>query len=276
MWTDDLITLGYLFPGGSAPRALTRFQRHAQRTYRKTAAGASLSETPVYTGPEDGAPHPAALDEIARWLRNGYRLPLGYFPLSKISTWGSLRQDMASAWIALTAEIATLGGSIGGPYGDTKRPLMKAISVGASKFSFHVCGRAVDLNQGNSSYFPAREMQGTRTFWRIWCKTADQTGAQGSQIAGAEYHCFATHSDLPLRAGYYLDLTAAIERGGNFERIAAQNGWEHDSRRSEWWHYQWVPEKQKTFQDECELIGISEQQLRAGGYGDADLDHPPG
>ncbi len=145
--------------------------------------------------------------------------------------------------------IDALGGTIDGPYGDTKRPLMKSISSGASKFSFHICGRAVDLNQGNPRYVVVREPQGSRLWWRIYCKTPQ---------------------------GQRLDLTAEIEREGLFERIPAQNGWEQDARKKEWWHFQWVPGKQKTFQDECELVGITEQQLRAFGYTYADLDHVPG
>jgi hypothetical protein len=137
-----------------------------------------------------------------------------------------------------------VNGLVDGPYGDTKWPLMQTISSGASKFSFHICGRAIDLNQGNPRYRVVAEPQGTRTWWRIYC---------GS-----------------------LDLTAEIERDGLFERIAAQRGFEQTARKREWWHFQWVPDKQTTFQDECELIGITEQQLRGAGYSDADLDHPPG
>jgi hypothetical protein len=276
MWTDDLITLGYLVPGGSPARALARFQRRALTTYRKTSAGESVSETPVYSGPADGLPHPETLAEMARWIGLGYRVPLGYFALTPIENWGRLRSDMARAWIALMPRIAALGGSIGGPYGDTKRPLMKTISPGASKFSFHICGRAVDLNQGNRAYYPSRETQGSQTLWRIWCRCADQSGAQGERVSGVEYHNFVAHNDIPLPEGYYFDLTAAIERGGLFERIPAQSNWTREYQASEWWHFQWVPEKQKTFQDECELAGISEPQLLEAGYSDADLDHQPG
>ena len=182
---------------------------------------------------------------------------------------------MAQAWLDLAARIKELGGTIDGPYGDTKRPLMTAISAGASKFSFHVCGRAVDLNQGQKRYFIAREPRAGQDFWRIYCRTADQTGAQGRKF-DASFYAFATHRDRPLPPGYYLDLTAEIERAGLFEPIHAQQGWEQNSRKAEWWHFQWLPQKQATFQDECELIGITEAQLRASGYNDADLDHPPG
>jgi hypothetical protein len=275
---DDLITLGYLQPGEPEARALQRFQRHAMRTYRKTAAGERREETPVYAGPEDGVAHPETLAEIARWLAAGFRLPLAYFSIAKVGAWGALRQDVAQAWLDLAARITELGGTIDGPYGDTKRPLMTSISTGASKFTFHVCGRAVDLNQGQKRYFVAREPRGEQTFWRIYCRTADQTGAQGRKFdaGSASFYGFAAHRELPLPRGYYLDLTAEIERAGLFEPIHAQQGWEQNSRKAEWWHFEWTPQKQATFQDESELIGITEAQLRASGYTDADLDHPPG
>ncbi len=275
---DDLITLGYLHAGIAEARALLQFQRHAKRTYRKTAAGVRSQETPVYAGPEDGVAHPETLAEIARWLASGFRLPLAYFPMAKVGEWGALRQDVAQAWLDLAARIRDLGGTIDGPYGDTKRPLMTAISTGASKFSFHICGRAVDLNQGQKRYFIAHEPRGEQTFWRIYCRTADQTGAQGRKFdaGSASFYGFAAHREYPSPAGYYLDLTAEIERASLFESIHAQQGWEKDSRKAEWWHFQWLPSKQATFQDECELMGITEAQLRASGYTDADLDHPPG
>jgi len=279
MWNDDLITLGYLEPSGSPTRALIRFQRHAKRRYRKSSLGESIQETPVYTGPEDGIAHQATLDEILRWIQKGYRLPLGYFKLAKIETWGELREDVAAAWLTLIPKIQQLGATIDGPYGDTKRPLMKTISVGASKYSFHIPGRAVDLNQGlgNIRYFVVPEPVGSEMWWRIYCKTGDQSGAQGVKLDPAlEYHNFYTRQNAPIPEGYYLDLTAAISKGGLFERIRAQQGWQQDTRQSEWWHFQWTPNKQKTFQDECELAGISEAQLRAAGYQDADLDHSPG
>ena len=278
MLADDLITLGYLQPGGPEARALQRFQRHAKRIYRKTAASGRSEETPLYAGPEDGLAHPETLAEIARWLAAGFRLPLAYFPIVKVGEWGALRQDVAQAWLDLALRIKELGGTIDGPYGDTKRPLMKSISTGASKFTFHVCGRAVDLNQGQRRYFIAREPRGEQTFWRIYCRTADQTGAQGRKFdaGSASIYGFAAHREFPLPAGYYLDLTAEIERGGLFEPIRAQQGWEQNSRKAEWWHFQWLLQKQVTFQDECELIGITEGQLRAAGYDDADLDHAPG
>ena len=102
MLNADLITLGYLEPGGSVARALARFQRHAKQIYRKTAAGEPAEDIPGYTGPEDGVAHQATLDEIARWLQKGFRVPLGYFKLAEVGSWGALREDAASAWVKPT------------------------------------------------------------------------------------------------------------------------------------------------------------------------------
>jgi len=282
MLSQDLTTLGYLAPDGDARRSLIRFQRRAKTKYRKTASGQPVEESPVYTGPVTGlvsgtAPQ-STLDEIARWLQAGYRIPLGYFGLLKVANWGALRSDVADWWNASIPRIAALGATIDGPYGDTKRPLMNAISDGASKYSFHICGRAVDLNQGEPRYYVVHEPRGAESWWRIYCKTQDQTGTQGELLAAgalAVYH-FWNNQESPIPAGYYFDLTAELEGGEQFERIRSQEGWQQDTRRAEWWHYQWVPDQQATFQDEAELIGITESELRAFGYADADLDHVPG
>ena len=276
MLDEDLITLGYLMKGGEPARALARFQRHAKRVYRRTALGETMEETPVYSGPQDGIAHPDTLVEIARWVEKGFRLPLGYFRFEALEAWGWLRSDAAAAWLAMGARIGELGGTIDGPYGDTRRTLMETPPDGASRFSFHICGRAVDLNQGRTAYHVAKEPQDGRMWWRIYCRTADQSGGQGRRFADVIAYSFWNKKDFALPAGYYLDLTGEIEGGGCFERIAAEQGWEEDSRRSEWWHFQWRPVKQKTFQDECELIGITGEELRKAGYSDADLDHPPG
>jgi len=87
---------------------------------------------------------------------------------------------------------------------------------------------------------------------------------------------FYEKKSLKLPAGYYVDLTAEIENGGKFERIQAQSGWENAYNKSEWWHFQYLLDKQHTFEDECELVGISEKDLKSAGYSDGDLDHRPG
>jgi hypothetical protein len=63
----------------------------------------------------------------------------------------------------------------------------------------------------------------------------------------------------------------------HFERIPAQRRWVATSDAgSEWWHYHYTVEKQPTFLDECELVGISEHRLIAAGYSIAEMDRRPG
>jgi hypothetical protein len=68
--------------------------------------------------------------------------------------------------------------------------------------------------------------------------------------------------------GYYIDLTEMItappnepELKGLFEAIPARKGWEGESTKREWWHFQYIPGKQETFLDEMELIGKGEADL---------------
>jgi hypothetical protein len=283
----ELEKLGYLGPGGNEGHALKRFQRRAMTQTRMIKGGGGLCATPTYVGPPTGKLDQSTWDEIQVWLRNGWVAPLGVWGLGKVTGGGTLREDVAQAWNNLINRIQTLGGTIAGPYGDTKRPLMKKIKVGASKFSFHYAGRAIDLNQALANpgklqrYFIVQDPSGSDTYWRLYCKTDDQTGQQGTQMAKGHVTCyrFGDGASYKIPEGYYIDLTAEIERGGLFERIAAQSGWGPSGsayNKSEWWHFQYRPDKEESFQDEVELIGVTEKQLRDIGYTDADLDHPPG
>lgn len=74
-----------------------------------------------------------------------------------------------------------------------------------------------------------------------------------------------------------MDLTKVIESFRTFERIKAQNNWSHNYDKTEWWHFQYCVDKQATFSDELELIGVSESRLRTCGWStDAQLDRKPG
>lgn len=290
----DLIKLGYLptgaddgvFGKGSA-RALLRFQRHAGRVYRMsgaTRAACDVVPTQAFKGTPDGKADAATLAEIKKWLDNKWVLPLGRFKIVKVGDY-SLREDVSTAWQTLVARIKTLGGTIDGPYGDSKRGLGKATKVGASSFSFHIVGRAIDLNQALANprgrrYFIARDPDtaAARDYWRLYCKTVDQEGKQGTLYEKGDVKCqsFNPSATFDIPKGYYIDLTAEIEKNGLFERIPAQGGWDTKYDKTEWWHFQFMPEKQATFQDECELVGISEADLKKAGYTVADMDRRPG
>jgi hypothetical protein len=287
----DLITLGYL-PAGAADgkwgpgskRALTRFKRRARSLYRISTGGqpADCTAANAFQGIVDESVTQPTLDEIAKWLRQSWKAPLGRFSIKGIGN-GKLRQDVADAWIALIASVAGHGGTIEGPYGDTMRPLGKAKKAGASSFSFHIVGRAVDLkqeltNRPNRRYYVAKDVTSGASYWRIYCSTQNQDGSQGSKFAKGkvDYWDFVDQKAINIPEGHYVDLTDEIEKGGLFERIPAQSGWESTYNRAEWWHFQWKPDKQETFQDECELVGISETALRNAGYSELDMDRKPG
>lgn len=289
----DLILLGYLPKGGDdgkwgfgSKRALKRLQRRATNQYRissLTGQAADCGPGDFFQGIANGEINQATLEEIKKWKDKKWKTPLARFQFKDIHS-GKLREDAADEWMKLVTKIKGLGGTIDGPYGDTKRALGKATKAGASSFSFHIVGRAVDLNQSlagppNQRYYIAKEILSTGTFWRIYCKTDKQDGTQGKKYEKDTISCWSFYSkkEYKLPAGQYLDLTAEIESGGKFERIKAQSGWESAYNRSEYWHFQYKVDIQKTFQDECELVGISTKDLNAAGYSDALLeDQKPG
>jgi hypothetical protein len=286
-----LITLGYLPTGaddgrwGSASkRALKRFKRRARTRYRIAggkAADCTFAET--FKGVVDEDVTQGVLDEIVKWKSRLWKAPLGRYVIKGIGN-GTLREDVADAWVALIATVKGRGGTVEGPYGDTQRRLGKAKKTGASSFSFHIVGRAIDLrqeltNNPNRRYFVAKDPRDGKMYWRIYCRTDKQDGTQGKQYAKDElkWWDFLDKKNRSAPEGYYLDLTAEIEKGGLFERIPAQSGWETGPyAKTEWWHYQYTLDKQDTFQDECELAGISETALRNAGYSEADMDRKPG
>jgi hypothetical protein len=157
----DLIKLKYLAAGkddgaysGSTARAVKRFQRYAKRVYRMPGP-ADVSAAEVFSGAATGECDQATAQEIQKWVTEGWVLPVGRIPLREISVpgvaAGRLREDAADEWEAIVALVQGAGGTLSGPYGDTQRNVSRAIaanSAGASSFSFHYCGRAVDINQG--------------------------------------------------------------------------------------------------------------------------------
>jgi hypothetical protein len=287
----SLVTLKYLDPGKDdgvwgpgSKRAMKRFKRRAATSpYRIHAlTGAPADTTTLLKDTVDEHVTDAALAEIQTWLTNNWKAPFGRFKL-KSGSGATLREDVFDAWTTLATSVRGLGGTIDGPYGDTKRRLRKVTKAGASSFSFHIVGRAVDLPQElggppDHRYFVRKDFGSAGNFWRIWCKTLKQDGTQGIEFKKAEatYWSFWGKKEEKIPAGWYVDLTQAVCGGGKFERIKAHSGWEQNTNKSEWWHIQWAPDKQATFEDECELIGISGKDLTNAGYSEADRDRAPG
>jgi hypothetical protein len=276
-------------------RALLRFKRHARRSYRISAVTGLPDDVPphsCFTGECDLDLGEPTIREILQWLGRGWKLPLGRFKLESLAAgdvhapralrWSMLRSDVALEWRKAMRHVEQLGGTLEGPYGDTWRPLGFHHKDGASPRSFHITGRAIDLNQQlahgrKQRYFIVADQREGREYWRIFCRTARQDGSQGRQIRQGAYSCwqFLAVSSAPIPGGYYLDLTEVLGEHG-FERIPARPGWESNYLRTEWWHYHYAPGKQETFLDECELVGISEGDLLRAGYSHEDMDRRPG
>ena len=145
-------------------------------------------------------------------------------------------------------------------------------------------GRAIDLQQELSDprgrrYWVTKAVPAGTGYWRIYCKTDAQDGKQGKAYTRDEikYWDFVERKQHSLPPGvYFLDLTDEIESGGKVECIHAQGGWDTTYNQTERWHFQYVPNKQETFQDEGELVGYSEKDLKNAGYSEADMDRRPG
>lgn len=297
----DLVAIGYLedkdgnkdgYYGGGTKRAVGRFQRHALRPFRMLSdkTRVDLADADLWKGSEDGVVNQDTAKEVRRWIDKKWVTPVGVVPLEDLTQGGKMRNDAKKAWDAIVKSVTDAGGILDGPYGDTLRSLAKTGKVGASSFSLHYSGRAVDINQGfyGKRYFAKKEVVGSDTFWILYCKTDKQDGTQGAEFKKGDFKYFVfwneTEADIP--AGHYIDMTSMIQSSGDFSRIKAQGGWndktavpEKSSRynKTEWWHFFYAKDVQKTFQDELELIGFDEKTIRAKGWKtDAELDHAPG
>ena len=180
------------------------------------------------------------------------------------------------------AQALELGATLAEPYGDTLRGLGFSKKDGTSRTSLHICGRAVDLNQGLAQgyaqrYYLSPEETDEAVHFRLYCRTEKQDGSQGLKYDANEVRNWRAglRGLAFIPAGWYVDLTELLSAFG-FQRVRAQEGWERWDIRSEWWHYCHSVELQETFLDECELIGISERRLERAGYSLEEMDREPG
>jgi hypothetical protein len=298
-------TLGYLgylrpemvtgFPDELTERALVRFKRHASKPYRIAPQGVPEPDLPPserFSGEPDPMLTEQTVLEMRRWIERGWKLPLGRFKFECLADdparasyslrWSFLREDAAKLWKAAVKEAASRGATLAEPYGDTQRPLGYDRKEGVSRTSFHITGRAVDVNQrfaqGRAQrYYLSPEEHNGRMYFRLYCSTVQQNGSQGVLIESGKVPTWRAgqRSASYLPRGYYVDLTELLETV-HFERIPAHEGWEKYDIYSEWWHYQYAVDKQVTFLEECELVGISEKRLLEANYTLDEMDGEPG
>lgn len=137
-----------------------------------------------------------------------------------------------------------------GILGDSWRPMNHTPRPGQGRISWHVCGRAVDINQSflrEGRLELVREDVGGVTYWRVFIKTAEQDGSLGEPLREAPWDLSArtegraaTAEGGKLKAipsGYYVDFTTIAADFG-WERRNALPNWRNSYFDVEWWHFQ--------------------------------------
>ncbi|HXK41729.1 MAG TPA: DPP IV N-terminal domain-containing protein [Anaerolineae bacterium] len=135
--------------------------------------------------------------------------------------------------------------------GDSWRPMNHTPRPGQGRISWHVCGRAIDINQGFLSdglIELIREDIGGVTYWRVYIKAAKQDGSLGEPLRDRPWNLSARSkgglaavqggelkSEVPQ--GYYVDFTTLAADYG-WERRNALSGWRTSWFDIEWWHFQ--------------------------------------
>ncbi|MGC9356319.1 MAG: TolB family protein [Anaerolineae bacterium] len=135
--------------------------------------------------------------------------------------------------------------------GDSWRPMNHTPRPGQGRISWHVCGRAVDINQGflsDGRIELVREDVGGVTYWRVFIRAAEQDGSLGEPLRARPWDLsarsrggLATIQGGELKAevpqGYYVDFTTLAADFG-WERRNALSGWRSSWFDIEWWHFQ--------------------------------------
>jgi TolB protein len=131
--------------------------------------------------------------------------------------------------------------------GNTWRPMNHIPRDGQSRRSYHVAGRAVDINQEpfQQAGYPTvivREDIGGVTYWRVFIKAKNQDGTMGQPLREAPWNLQvgtaeggAPMSTIP--PGYYVDFTT-LARDYDWNRVRAIWRWRSYYPDVEWWHFQ--------------------------------------
>jgi TolB protein len=134
--------------------------------------------------------------------------------------------------------------------GDSWRPMNHTPRPGQGRISWHVCGRAVDVNQSflrDGRLELVREDIGGVTYWRVFIKAAEQDGSLGEPLRTAPWNLSARSEGgsatadggklKPIPDGYYVDFTTIAADFG-WERRNALPNWRNSYYDVEWWHFQ--------------------------------------
>ncbi len=131
--------------------------------------------------------------------------------------------------------------------GNTWRPMNHIPRDGQSRRSYHVAGRAVDINQEpfqspGDPIVIVREDIGGATYWRVFIKAKNQDGTMGEPLREAPWslQVGTAEGGQPMDkipSGYYVDFTTLAQDYG-WERVRAIYRWRTFYPDVEWWHFQ--------------------------------------
>ena len=206
-----------------------------QEAIERSAAEAPLKSPPLYT-------------EVVSPTEKG-QPPYVFVRLENVQPPGQMLSDAVDdSFRALRARVLV---ETGYDYldlvGNTFRPMNHIPRDGQSRRSYHVAGRAVDINQGpfqqdGNRTVIVREDIGNITYWRVYIKTKAQDGTLGEPLREAPWN-LATGTDsggapmATIPAGYYVDFTTLANDYG-WQRVRAIWRWRSYYPDVEWWHFQ--------------------------------------
>ncbi|MBE9471578.1 MAG: PD40 domain-containing protein, partial [Chloroflexi bacterium] len=137
--------------------------------------------------------------------------------------------------------------------GSSWLPITHTPPSGHSRMSWHVCGRAIRLDQepyeDDEPWVElVREDVGNVTYWRVFIRTAEQDGSMGEPLREAVWDLNARQDGgramveggapkAHIPAGYYVDFTTLASDYG-WERIPALWRWRYFWPDIRWWEFQ--------------------------------------
>jgi len=136
--------------------------------------------------------------------------------------------------------------------GTAQLPMTYTPYSGHSRMSWHVCGRAIGLDQEPYDKDPPqieliREDEGNVTYWRVFIRTAKQDGSLGEPLREAAWNLNARQEDgrsmveggeleERIPSGYYVDFTTLANDYG-WERVPSLWRWRYFWPDIRWWRF---------------------------------------
>jgi len=136
--------------------------------------------------------------------------------------------------------------------GSSWRPITYTPPSGHSRMSWHLCGRAIGLDQEpyeeeNPQVELVREDVGNVTYWRVLIRAARQDGSMGEPLREAVWDLNAREQGgramveggapkARIPSGYYVDFTTFASDYG-WERVPALWRWRYFWADIRWWEF---------------------------------------